>query len=311
MVEAVREGLRGLPPSCDATLLLSASGSMFDDWEVPDSARERIFELVRQVKTRAIVCESRAEFITDVGVRDFVAVFEDREVGIGLGLESADPWLLKFSINKALSLADYVSAVKILRGQGVASAANVIVGPPFLTAAEAIDDTIESVRWAFENGVDQCVLFPAHVKRHTLAEWLWRRGMYAAPSLWSLVRVLYRLGPQMMSDVTISWYKNYYAAAKSEADFGFASSPATCPRCLDSVVSLLDDFRGTGDFDVVEQLEHFACDCRTSWEESLQVVPELSRVRRAAEAYELLGRDLLPQGWWDVHGAAVLAEVDG
>lgn len=309
MVDAVGKGLQEVPSAADAMLLLSASGSMFDDWEVTQAARERIFGLVRRTPTKAVVCESRVEFVSDAVVRDYAETFSDRESGIGLGLESADPWVLRHSVNKALSLESFAGALDLLRGHGVASTANVLLGAPFLAPAEAIDDAVASLRWALARGADQCVLFPAHVKPYTLAEWLWEHEMYITPSLWALVRVLYRLGPELTPQVTISWYKDYYSTGPEDAGSGFRASPTTCPKCVDSVMALLDDYRDTGDYAVLERLEEYDCGCRHAWEDSLGRVLETSRGDRAAEACELLGKKVFPAGWWDEHGGAVLDDL--
>ncbi len=311
MVESVRAGLATLGCHDGMMLLLSASGSMFDEWEVPAGARERIFRLARDTTTRAIVCESRVDALTDARVRDYAGLFDDREAGIGIGLESANPWILKHCVNKALSLNDYESAVDMLHRHGVLSTANVLLGSPFLSEAEAIDDAVEAIRWAFAAGTDQCVLFPSHVKSHTLVHWLWQRQMYSPPSLWSLVRVLSRVGPQVAPRVTISWYKDYYAtnAIDSEQEAAFVSSPTTCPACRDKVMTLLDAYRDRGDFDVIRELAGFDCDCRGQWEDSLEDTVALSLAERVVQAYEVIGRDVLGAEWWLQNGDAVLEDV--
>ena len=312
MVEAVRNGLATLDPNDDMTLLLSPSGSMFDEWEVPARAREQIFRLAHEARLRTVLCETRAETLTDGLVRGFAGLFDDREAGIGIGLESANPWILKYVVNKALSLDDYRAAMALLHRHGVLSTANVLLGSPFLSEAEAIDDAVDAIQWAFTAGSDQCVLFPAHVKSHTLLHWLWQRNMYSPPSLWSLVRVLSRVGPDQASRMTISWYKDYFASnetADADKDPLFLCSPTTCPDCRDDVMALLDSYRDEGDFDVIRDLARFDCDCRRHWEGSLEY-PVASRLaERVAVGYEAIGRDLLGDEWWLRHGHAVIKDV--
>lgn len=312
MVEFVRRGLAALDLPSDAMLLLSPSGSMFDDWEVPAGARERIFRLARQTKTRAILCETRVETLTDAGVRHYAGVFDDREVGIGIGLESANPWVLKYCVNKSLSLDDYRSAVAMLLRHGVLSTANVLLGSPFLSEAEAIDDAVASIRWALSVGTDQCVLFPAHVKSFTLVHWLWQRQMYSPPSLWSLIEALFRVGPELTPRVTISWYKDYFAERETTdafEDSPFLCSPSTCPDCHDTVMALLDEYRGQGHFDVIRELAGFECDCRRRWHAMLEEPVATRLEERVARAYEAIGRDVLGDQWWLRHGDAVLDDV--
>lgn len=312
MVELVRRGLGALGSLDGATLLLSPSGSMFDEWEVPARVRERTFRLARQTKARAILCETRVDTLTDAAVQQYADIFNDRECGIGLGLESATPWVLKYCVNKALSLDGYRSAVAMLRRHGVLSTANVLLGPPFLSEAEAIEDSVASIRWAFAAGVDQCVLFPAQVKSFTLVEWLWQRLLYSPPSLWSLIEVLSRVGPELTPRVTISWYKDYGAGGEKGdgvEDSPVLASPSTCSECHDAVMALLDEYRDRGHFDVIQELAGFECDCRLRWLAALQVPEPALLAERVAHAYEAIGRDVLGEQWWLRHGETVLDDV--
>ena len=307
MVSAVRKGLSRLDAGDNALLLISPSGSMFDDWEVPPGARDRIFQLARSVRTRGILCETRADTLTERGVASFKDVFDDRQPGIGIGLESADPVVLRYCVNKTLRLPDYVAAVGLLRRYGVTSATNVILGAPLLTEAETIDDSVASIHWAFAHGSDECVLLPAHVKSFTFVEWLWRRAAYSPPSLWALVEVLSRLGPRLAERVNISWYKAYEDDLLHGA---ILASPTTCPACVSAVLSVLDAYRSTGDFALVQHLAGYDCSCRRDWRSRLDRPAPSPLVDRIRLAYETAARDILGDDWWQDHRDDVLREVD-
>lgn len=309
MVDSVRRGLAALQSHGDMTLLLSPSGSMFDDREVPPRAREAIFRLAQETRMRAILCETRADTVTETGLRELAALFDDREASIGVGLESANTWILKYCINKGLSLQDYRSAVVAARACGITSTANVLLGAPFLGEEECIADTVGSIRWALSQGVESCVVFPSHVKRYTLLHWLWQRDMYSPPSLWSLVEVLSRVGPRLTPRVTISWYKDYYAGrtpTDPAQDSSFLCSPTTCPKCREAVMALLDDYRGRGDFETIRELAHFDCDCRHRWRSALASPVVEPLPERVAKAYEAVGLETLGEEWWSRNGCSIL-----
>ena len=96
MIGFVREGLASLDADENMMLLVSPSGSMFDEWEVPAEAREGIFQLVLETKCRSYTCETRADTLTEDLVRHYASLFDDRETCIEIGLESADPWVLMY-----------------------------------------------------------------------------------------------------------------------------------------------------------------------------------------------------------------------
>lgn len=292
MVRFVSDGLASVPLDDRAMLLVSPSGSMFDPWEVPGQARESIFRLVRDTPYWCYHCETRAETLTEDGVSRCAQLLRDKEVCIEIGLESADPWILQYCINKSLSLDTFVNAVALLRRHRLIPLANIIVGATFLSPGEAIEDAVNAIGWALAHGVERCVLFPVHVKRFTLLEWLWQRGLYHPPSLWSLVEVLVRLGPDLANRVTISWYKSYhgdYAGHDRSLGKLFLASPTTCPACSPTVMAMLDAYRDSCDYSVISQLARFDCDCRLHWRASLQSEELPALADRVGQYYKAIG----------------------
>ena len=312
MVEFVREGLASLDKDERMMLVVSPSGSMFDEWEVPAEAREGIFRLVQGTKCSSLICETRVDTLTEDHVKHYAGLFSGREACIEMGLESANPWILKYCVNKSLSLDDYKQAILLLRKYRVISLTNVMLGSAFLSTREAIEDTVRSVRWAFSQGTDMCIVFPAHVKRWTLLQWLWEHGLYSAPSLWSLVEVLARLNPQLTPRVTISWYKNYQQEAERSIPIEsrtYLCSPSTCAVCQPEVMEMLDVYRDTRDFGVMRELAAFECECKSAWRSSLEKEEPTRLEERVARLYEAIGLDVLGVEWWTKNGSRVLKDV--
>lgn len=310
MVASVARGLTVLSAQRPATLLVSPSGSMFDEAEVPLAARRAILTLMAGSDAREVLCETRAETVTDVNVREFAEIMRDKSSYVEVGLESSDPWVSTYCVNKTLSLQDYCDAIARLNAHGIGAITNVVVGTPFLSPAEVIHDAVRTIEWALRHGSDSCVLFPLHVRGWTLLEWLWNRGLYQPPSLWSLVEVLRRLGPDQAAGVTISWYRDYDSEVGEGSDSTRAlSSPDTCPRCQDAVLSLLDAYRESGDFALVRDLSRFDCSCHQAWRRNLEVSVATGLVERVAQAYEVVGRDVLGDVWWHDYGADVIADL--
>ena len=133
-------------------------------------------------------------------------VLDGRLHSVYVGLESSNPFLLKYCINKDLALADFEKANKILHQHQIKTIANVLVGVPFLKSEEDIVYAVETIRWAFFKDVDECHIFPTHVKASTSLENLYQAGLYHPPSLWSLVEVLHRLDPAFYDRLRSSWY---------------------------------------------------------------------------------------------------------
>lgn len=314
MLENVHMGLSLLPTDEMMILLVSPSGSMLDEWEVPALAREGILHLVRETSCKTYICETRVETITEDKIKQYAEILDNKIACIEVGLESANPWILQHCINKAISLEQYKERMTLLRKYNIPSIANVLVGSPFLSPREAIEDAVQTVQWAFAHGTDTCVIFPVHVKQWTLVEWLWRHGFYSPPSLWSLVEVLNRLGPAFAQRVTISWYKVYseespWGELNPVDGLGYLASPVTCDQCQSQVMRLLDAYRDTNDFNIVQELTAMKCACKDAWQVTLQVRETSSLKDRVAHMYEAIGRDVLGPDWWNANGASILREV--
>jgi radical SAM enzyme (TIGR01210 family) len=302
-VDYVREALDSLTMT-PYELLASPSGSMLDPWEVPIDARGGIYRLIRASQCQVYLFETCAETITLGAIRELRDAFDGSDIALGveIGLESSDPWIAKYCVNKGTPLAEYERALAVLGEFAIRRYMNVSLGTVFLSPKEAIDDTVGTVRWAFDHGAYTCVVFPMHVKPFTTMHWLWEHGRYFPPSLWSLVEVLKILGPKLSGRTEISWHRSY----DDDPDHVLIS-PYTCPSCYSSVVSLLDAYKASQDYQIVETLDAFDCHCHDSWRSTLSTSPAQQLELRVATEYELLGSQLLGGEWWMKNRAQTLA----
>ena len=315
IIKYVQKGLTSLDIDEDTTLLMTASGSMFDELEVPANAIGPILNIVRNTKCKAFLCETRVETLTEEKVKQYVSILDNKIVSIEIGLESSNPWVLKYCANKNLFLEDYSLAAQLLQKYHLGSSTTIMLGGAFLSPREAIEDTVNTVRWAFEQGIERACIFPAHVKKWTLLEWLWNHNMYAPPSLWSLVDVLERLGPDLSPRVYIAWHK-VFDNQKSEGnyldpmeDLGFVHTSTTCENCRSQVIGLLDSYRNRHSFSTVNELSQMKCDCKDLWENSLEQRDVGSLQDRIIKQYSVIGIELLGPDWWAKNGDRVVQEI--
>jgi len=286
-------------------LYISPSGSFFDPFEVPPEARRRILELADATDCIIFACESRPEFLLDEVLSECAMILNKKRTNLNMGLESANPWILHNCLGKTIDLDNFKSAADRLYNHGIRPFANILLGAPFLTEREALDSTIQSVSWALGNGTYMCIVFPSNVKKWTLLHWLWERGLYHAPSLWSLIEVIYALGPEVCHRVSISWYAAPLSVDIPEVLY-------TCPGCYESVLSLLHKYRATRDFSVIEILRRSTCECRSEWRERMLTPDPLTPQERVATFYERIATEFLSENWWQANKLRILDQlVDG
>lgn len=150
--------------------------------------------------------------------------------------------------------------------------------------------------WALEHGADVALVFPMHVKPHTLLEWLATNDRYRPPSLWSLVEVLTRIEPGLLPRVSTSWYRSDYGAGSR-----VLLEPTTCERCRRRVVGLLDRFREALDRATVAALAAQTCTCRDVWREEVETTNAVPLPERVIAHYDLLARSFGLDAWWQAH----------
>ena len=254
MVGYVHDALDELVGPIDE-LYVSPSGNLLDPMEVPKEALDGILVELRRHPAPRVAFETRPE---TVSARRLAAVSEalgGKPFAVGLGVESVNPWVQRFCINKPLREQQVASAIEVIHSVGAAAYVNVAIGSAFLNSYEATADAEQSTKWALGAGADTVLLFPLHVKPFTLLEWMWRHGSYTPPSLWTLVEVLNRLPDRALGSVNVSWYRHDYG------DANILASPTSCPTCDGLVMAGLDAFRASPGRPALDQLLGIAC-CR-------------------------------------------------
>lgn len=266
--------------------LLTPSGSMLDEREVTSEMREDLVDILRGVKSKRFLIETRVDTITDSGL-DFlehVMPFADKYVEIGV--ESSDDWVLKHCVNKGAAFGQFKEVVKKLHARGICVTANIGIGFPFMSERASIHSAVRSVRDTFEAGADSIVLFPYHVKEGTMLEEMYQQHLYRCVSLWSLVELLNSFSEETLERIQISWYKDYFGKKRSYIQ----NSPVTCMKCQEVVIKELDAYRDSQNPDVIRRLAAFPCECRERWRKKIETEPEEIQIGQVEEAYRRLAR---------------------
>ena len=186
------------------------------------------------------------------------------------------------------------TALRGIHQHGAYATANVLVGTPFLSLNEQIQDSIRTVRGVLDMGFDNAVVFPVSVKRHTLTGWLWDRGLYRQPSLWALVDVLRALDPEVLGRVFISWHRPRTQIPPGQtAPIG----PTTCPACYETVATLMDRWRSEIDRpSLLREIDALQCACRMQHDEDKEP-PTTPLAQRVQELHREVAAGLLGPDW--------------
>jgi archaeosine synthase beta-subunit len=226
------------------------SGSFLDDREVDPGSRQRLVEGFSH-GARRLLFETLPEFATAETLEPLRRAFPG-EVEVALGLESTQPDVLLRYVNKNSPPQAYLDAADRVRSLGLRAKGYLLLKPPYLTEREAIEDVVTSVRLAAPH-FDALSVNPVHIQNGTVVEWLYHRGRYRPPWLWSLSEVMQRGARHRGSTRLVTF----------PTAGGLARGPHNCGSCDRSFLSALEEASLSQRFDGLAGL---ACACGAEWQ---------------------------------------------
>lgn len=234
-----------------------SSGSFLDDREVDPVSREALVHAFSG-RARRLLFETLPEFLTETTVAPLRGAF-DGTLEIALGLESTDPTVLAKFVHKNAPPSAYLDAADRARALGASPKAYLLLKPPYLAESEAIADVVRSVGDAAPH-FDTMSVNPVHIQNGTVVEWLYRRGRYRPPWLWSVVEALRGGAPRAAGRRLVSF----------PTAGGLSRGPHNCGRCDARVLAAIEQASLAQRFDTLDRLD---CDCRSTWKASLELEP--------------------------------------
>ena len=123
-----------------------------------------------------------------------------------------------------MTTADFVQACEFLLSRDIRIRTFVLLRPPGTTDQDGIARAIDSVRFAFDHGVNCCAVIPTRAGNGIMDQ-LQHRGEFEAPSLRSLETVV---------EETLCWNRG-----RVFADLWDVQQFSKCPQCVRSRVERL------------------------------------------------------------------------
>jgi radical SAM enzyme (TIGR01210 family) len=223
------------------------SGSFFDEGEIPRTVSDRILNDLFE-KTEKIIIETRPEFVKEENINGH------KKLEVAIGLESANDFVLKHSINKGFLFDDYLRAAKILKKLNIPLKTYLLIKPPFLTEYEAISDAISSAK-AVASHSQSLSFNPVNIQKFTMVERLWKNREYRPPWLWSVVEILIKANE--IPNVRL---------ISSPTAGGTKKGAHNCGKCDKQILLGIQRFSLTQDKSFLDELN---CDCKEDWQDIL------------------------------------------
>lgn len=160
------------------------SGNFFDVQAIPPVDISRIAKLLDPFRTVIVECHPRLINKRCLSFRDLLRP----KLQIAMGLETVHPDVLQ-RLNKRMNLEDFKRATQYLTRNGILVRAFILLRPPFLNEFEGVMWAKRSIDFAFDIGVECCVIIPTRGGNGVL-ESLQKLGLFSPPRIESLEEVL-------------------------------------------------------------------------------------------------------------------------
>ena len=160
------------------------SGNFSDIKAIPRQDYDHIVSILDGFES--ILIENHPKFIHQniIEFRDKISA----NLQVGIGLETVHPEVLS-RLNKQMTTEDFRLSVKFLKENGILSRAFILLRPPFLDESEGIQWAKRSINFAFDCGVECCVVIPTRSGNGAL-DVLENIGLFHSPKIQSLEEVL-------------------------------------------------------------------------------------------------------------------------
>lgn len=226
------------------TILLNSFGSILDTSEISEECFETLLCKLSQTKVDNFIFETHYTTITMDKILLIKEKLQGKKIRFELGLESSNKNTRETCLLKYIDNDLFKKKIDLIHSFDMDVIANVLIGIHFLSEEEQLEDSLNSIIWCFQNGVDEVNLFPINIKPYTLLEELYENKKYSPISQWLVIELLNRVPLEYLSDIYLAWYGN----RELEYENGEQTIlPQSCPVCYDDIMKFYSNFLANND----------------------------------------------------------------
>ena len=221
-------------------LELEANGSFLSEREIPYDLFLEILHFVSHRNIPVITMETHYTTITEKKLQDIRRILgEEQEIQFEMGFESADEDV-RAIYNKDIDTEKYLEVTRLCEKYKIGLQINVLLGAPFLTREEQIQDCLNSLEFIYGKMPKGtiAVLFPINIKKNTMLKHWQDIGVYDQISSWEFVELLHRIPEEYLDKFTIAWWGN----RENTFTKGIMQFPKTCDKCRERLMKFYVDF---------------------------------------------------------------------
>lgn len=220
---------------------LEANGSFLSEREIPYDLFVEVLHFVAHKNIPVITIETHYKTITELKLQEIRTILGDNQkISFELGFESASEEVREI-YNKDIDINEYLKVVKLCEKYGIELQINVLLGAPFLTREEQIQDCLNSLDFIYEVMPKEtiAVLFPINIKENTMLKHWQDIGVYDQISSWEFVELLHKIPEEYLDKLTIAWWGNRKNIHSKEK---IVQYPLVCSKCKERLQEFYKKF---------------------------------------------------------------------
>lgn len=226
------------------TLIFETCGSPLDERELTISEQEKIWKTIDSMGFPVVIIETHALTVNNEKL-ELLKKNIHTLIVIEMGLESSNNDILLYCLNKQISLNIIAERIKLIHRHSMKCCVNILLGIPFLSTKDRMNDCIKSIQDALMAGADTCAVFPVNIKEFTLVKRLYDNGMYNRVLGRELIEVLDFFSEKELCRINIAWAKERHQ--NNWAYTGEMIAPFFCDSCKATIYELLDRYAADTD----------------------------------------------------------------
>lgn len=221
-------------------LQLESNGSFLSEREIPYDLFIEALKFVSHRGIQEIEIETHYTTITEKKLQVIREILSwEQEIYFELGFESSAEDV-RAIYNKDIDIDEFLKTAELCKKYNIGILVNVLLGAPFLTREEQIQDVLDSLDFIFKNMPEgtMCVLFPINIKENTMLKHWQDIGVYDQISSWEFVELLYRIPEKYLDKISIAWF----GTRENTFTKGISQFPKTCNKCRDKLIDFYVNF---------------------------------------------------------------------
>lgn len=240
-------------------LAIFNGGSFFPNSELPADFQRFIYQDVNSRKhIKQLMVEAYPSFITEVKLREATEILDSTDFKVGIGFESQNDNIRNIILKKGIKRDLFEEKVKLMQKLGVQVFVYAFLKAPQLTEKEALDETLATIEYLHNLGVDEIGLSSAFVPPETKLEILYNNGEFRPPWLWSILEII-------KSAEKKGWPLSVGGFDDTPSPI---ATPHNCPDCDFEVNGLINHHRLNGK--LPETLSNVSCGCHATWQQTMK-----------------------------------------